>query len=125
VLDIPGQVAGAVLDVPGQVIGGVLGGTANGGDVLGFGRGNGRFAYRTVIERMDIQTGKVMRMSVHSGQPFMMNKDVSIMKTTLKKISNVNKRVPRKTRAESRTKQLTEAAIDRTMRDLNSDGSCK
>ena len=120
VFDLVTNPLGLVEDVVGSV-------TGSGGqqDVVGFGRGNGQYAYRTIVERLRLADGQVQRISVHPGQPYMMAKDVSIMKQTLKKSAKLAKRIPRKTVKESKLTQLRDAAVDKALRDVNTDdGHC-
>lgn len=125
--DLIGTVGG-IADIPLSLIRdltGVAKGAVPGQqNLLGFDGGNGSVALRTVIQRLDMRTGKITTVGIFSGKPFMMNKDVTVMKSTLKKIAAVSKRVPRKTRKESMSTKLKDAAVDATLRSLNSDDCC-
>jgi len=118
-----GPIGGALdlINAPLDVLTGVLGGLGGGGqvDMTGFGGGNGRFATRTVVETMDLTTGQIIRRKVMEGSPHLMNKDVSAAKKLFRQVRKLDSRMPRKTVRESKTKQLTDAAMDKALRDVN------
>jgi len=122
VLDVPGQVIGGALDTVTGITGGVLGGVAGGNgavDMTGFGGGNGSVATRTIVETMDLRTGKIVRRKIMEGSPHLMNKDINAAKKVFRSVRKLDSRLPKKTRAVSKTKQLADAAIDRALRDTN------
>jgi len=109
------QIVQAPLDVLGQVVGG------GAVDMTGFGGGNGTFATRTVVETMNLLTGQIVRRKVMEGSPHIMNKDVAAAKKVFRQTRKLDARMPRKTVRESKTKQLTDAAIQKAIRDVNKD----
>lgn len=93
-------------------------------DLTGWSGGNGRYVTRTTVETMDKTTGTIVNLRRAPGQPYMMNRDVSAMKKVLRQIGALNKRVPRKTRALSKTEQLKEAAISAAIRGTQKECCC-
>lgn len=110
-LGLVSALTGAV--VPGAGANGVV-------DTSGFSGGNGRFGTRTTVETMDLQTGQIVRTRSMAGQPFMMKKDVAIMRRVIKQTGALNKRIPRKTRAQSKTEQLKDASLDQAIANIRS-----
>lgn len=105
-----------------QITGGILGGVTGGGvvDSTGFGGGNGSVATRTVVETMDLKTGKIVRRKVMPGSPFLMNSEIKAAKKVFRQSAALSKRIPRKTVRESATTQLKNAAIEAAIRNATS-----
>ena len=83
-----------------------------------FGGGNGRFANITVVRTLDRVTGEIFTRSVKQGMPHIMNSDVAVCRRVIRQSTKLAKRIPRKTVKESKTKQLTDAAVDAAMRNV-------
>jgi len=103
VLPIPGPLSGNGLQTRVRTAPAVV-------DMTGFGGGNGRQATRTIVETMDLATGKIIRRKVMAGSPHLMNKDVSAAKKVFRVSAKLHGRMPRRTVKESKSKQLVEAA---------------
>lgn len=118
---------GQVASLPTNVLQDVLGTIGGNGKVnmTGFGGGNGRTATRTIVQTMDLATGKIIREKFMEGSPHIMNKDVTAANRLFKQTRKLDRRLPRKTVRESKTKQLADAAIDKALRDTNSSSDCK
>ena len=121
------QTIGGIANIPGQVVQDVLTGVVGGGgavDTTGFGGGNGRFATRTIVETMDTATGKIVKRKVMPGSPHIMNAEISAAKKVFRQARKLDARLPKKTRRESKAKQLTDAAMDRALRETQSGDCC-
>jgi len=109
----------------GDFLQGLLGGPggafgSTGGDAAamqGFSRGNGTFTSRTIIETLNLATGGVTR-EVRPGRPHIMNSDVQIARRVIRQSRKLAQRIPKKTVKESKTKQLTDAAVEAAMRNV-------
>jgi len=129
--DVASGAGGVVPSVPGlpseidpsTLISGLIGGDGNGAvqvrraaagvvDMTGFGGGNGREATRTIVETMDLATGKIIRRKILPGSPHLMNKDIAAAKKVFRATAELHKRMPRRTIKESKSKQLTDAATN-------------
>ncbi len=73
--------------------------------------GNGVFATRTLVERLEISTGLVSVVSLKPGSPHLMNSDIQAAKKVFRNVAALNKRLPRKTVKESETTKLKNAAV--------------
>lgn len=80
--------------------------------------GNGQFATRTTVERLEIATGRVSLIRQMPGSPHLMNSDIQAMKRTLKAVSQLSKRVPRKTIRESEVTKLKNAAVQQALANM-------
>jgi len=117
-------VATSPLDILQGAIGGVVG--QIGGktvDLTGFGGGNGRFATRTIVETLDTQTGVVVKRRTMPGSPHIMNSEIRAAKKVFRQSRKLESRLPRRTVKQSKSSQLSEAAIDKAIRDTQS-GDC-
>ena len=92
---------GGLVSTPGQI-------AAN---MTGFGGGNGKEATRTIVQTVNLLTGKIVRFKILPGSPHLMNSEVSAAKRVFKISSKLHARMPRRTVKESQTKKLTDAAI--------------
>jgi len=81
----------------------------------GVGRGNGQFARQTVVQTIDLASGRVVRQEVFSGAPFLMQKAVRELRSTTKKLSRAHAKIPRKTRMQSKNSMLVNAVLDRAL----------
>jgi len=121
------QTIGGIAQLPGQVLQDVVGSVIGGAgavDVTGFGGGNGRFATRTIVETMDTVTGEIVKRKVMPGSPHIMNSEISAAKKVFRQARKLDARLPRKTVRESKAKQLTNAAMDKALRDTQSGDCC-
>lgn len=114
-----------ILPIPGVSSGNGLtariGGAACPVDTTGFGGGNGKESTRTIVETMDLRTGKIVRRKILAGSPHLMNKDIAAARKVFRATSKLHARMPRRTVRESKTKQLTDAAVDKALRSVNCD----
>lgn len=82
----------------------------------GRGGGNGQVARQTIVQTVDLMTGAVVRQVVFDGAPFLMNSDVRKLRSISRKVSKANSKIPRRVVAQSKLKQLQDAAVDEAMR---------
>lgn len=123
--DAQDGVAGGVLDFfGGGLFGGAGGANGAGRPPQGFNGGNGRFSTRTIVQTMDLTTGKIVNEKMMPGSPHIMNSDITAARRVIRQSAKLARRIPRKTVRESKTKQLTDAAIDKAMRDVNTTDVC-
>jgi len=121
---LPGQIVGeaigavsGIAGIPGQILGGGAAAAGAGTvDMTGFGGGNGSVATRTIVETMDLRTGQIVRRKIMEGSPHIMNKDISAAKKVFRSVRKLDARLPKKTRARSKTKELADAAVDKAIR---------
>jgi len=109
-LAIAAPIVGGLLGGPagaaaGQAIGGVISST-------GFAGGNGKVATRTIVQTMDLMTGKIIRQREMPGSPFMMNSEVRAAKKVFRQSRNLNNKLPRRTVKESASTRLKNACIE-------------
>jgi len=109
-----------VLNIPGQIVGAVAGGGAGPVDLTGFGGGNGSRATRTVVETVDVRTGQIVSRKIMPGSPYLMNSEIKAAKKVWKQAANLQKRIPRKVRKQSQTEQLKDAAIQAAITETQS-----
>lgn len=86
--------------------------------------GNGQFATRTTVERLNVTTGEISIVSVRPGSPHLMNSDVQAAKKLFRQVAALNKRMPRKTTKQSKMSKLTEAAVDAATRNVQGGDCC-
>jgi len=67
--------------------------------------------------------GQACSQKVLAGSPFLMNKDLVVAKRVFRTIQKASGRLPRKTVKESKTKQLTDAVMDRALGNVITDGN--
>jgi len=84
--------------------------------------GNGQFATRTRVERLNVLTGEVSVVSLRPGSPHLMNSEVNAAKKLFRQVAALNKRMPRKTVKQSKMAKLTEAAVDAATRQVTTGG---
>ena len=75
---------------------------------------------RTIVETVDRASGQVIGRVVHAGAPFLMRKDIVTTKRTIKAISDLGKRVPRKTVEPGLSTQITKAVKQKLLSDVQS-----
>jgi len=73
--------------------------------------GNGMFATRTTVERLEIATGRVTIVSRMPGSPHLMNSEINAAKKVFRRSAALQKRLPRKTVKESEVTKLKNAAV--------------
>lgn len=100
----------------------IFGGQPGAPSMEGFTGGNGRFSKRTIVETIDLTTGKIVMRKTMPGAPHIMNSDITAARRVIRQSAKLARKIPRKTVRESKTKQLTDAAIDKALRDVNSGG---
>jgi len=84
----------------------------------------GKPKLRTIVVAI-YQNGYVEERSNEEGTPFIMSRAMQTTKRTLNAIATAHKKVPRKMVRQSKTKQLTDAAVDAAMRNVTQgDGCC-
>jgi len=122
-----GTILTAGLDIVSSILPSLTGAGAGTGVVktTGFSGGNGRFKTRTTVETMDTMTGKIVRSKTMPGSPHLMNSEVSAAKRVFRRTRKLNARLPRRTVKESKMKQLTDAAVDATIRNVQCDDPSK
>jgi len=86
--------------------------------------GNGQFATRTTVERLEIATGQVVITSRMPGSPHLMNSDIQAAKKVFRNVAKLNKRLPKRIQKESQTTKLKDAAVDAAIRRANQDDPC-
>lgn len=107
----------AIGAVAARAAGGAIAAVAGGPIVTtGFGGGSGGFSTRTTVETMDLRTGSIVRTKTLPGSPFLMNSEILAAKRVFKKSAALERRIPHKTRKQSATSQLKDAAIDAALR---------
>jgi len=116
-----GSILTAGLDILTSITGAVGGAGTGVVKTTGFSGGNGRFMTRTTVETMDTMTGKIVRTKTIPGSPHLMNSEVSAAKRVFRRTRKLNARLPRRTVKESKMKQLTDAAVDATIRNVQCD----
>jgi len=123
-VDLISEVASVIPVVAG--VAGIASGGARGGvvDTTGFGGGNGQFATRTIVETMNTMTGQIVSRKVLPGSPHLMNSEIRAAKKVFRQVRKLDARLPRKTVKTSKTKQLTDAAVDQAIRNVTGPGSC-
>jgi len=84
--------------------------------------GNGQFATRTTVERLEIATGRVTITSRMPGSPHIMNSEINAAKKVFRRSAALQKRLPRKTVKESETTKLKNAAVQAAIRGVG--GEC-
>ena len=84
--------------------------------------GNGQFATRTRVERLNVLTGEISVVSLRPGSPHLMNSEVNAAKKLFRQVAALNKRMPRKTVKQSKMAKLTEAAVDAATRNVTTGG---
>jgi len=94
-------------------------------NMTGFGGGNGKEATRTIVQTINLQTGRIVRFKILPGSPHLMNSEVSAAKRVFKISSKLHARMPRRTVKESKTKQLTDAAIAAATTAVTCPTTCK
>jgi len=121
-----GTILTAGLDIVSSILPAITGATGTGVvKTTGFSGGNGRFKTRTTVETMDTMTGKIVRSKTMPGSPHLMNSEVSAAKRVFRRTRKLNARLPRRTVKESKMKQLTDAAVDATIRNVQCDDPSK
>lgn len=83
------------------------------------GAGNGQFVKQTVVQTILVATGAVVRQEILAGAPFLMAKDVTKLRSTAKKLTRAAGKLPRRTIAQSKAKQVTEAVQDAVLRQVS------
>lgn len=73
--------------------------------------GNGMFATRTRVERLEIATGRITITSLVPGSPHLMNSDITAAKKVFRRSAALQKRMPRRTVKESDVTKLKNAAV--------------
>jgi len=120
----------ALLSVAAPIVGGLLGGPAGaaiGGALVnttGFAGGNGRVATKTIVQTMDLATGKIIRQKEMPGSPFMMNSEVRAAKKVFRQSRNLNNKLPRRTVKESAATRLKNACIEGAISKAACDPKC-
>jgi len=104
-LDQVFQTAQEVINLPGAL---VTGGGRQ--DLQGFSGGNGSRSTRTLVQTLDINTGRITTV-IKPGSPHLMNSDVKVMRRVIKMTAALNKKIPRKIQRESEMTQLKNQVI--------------
>jgi len=78
--------------------------------------GNGMVHTVTIVVTLDNATGLLVREQVLSGSPFLMRKDVSALKKTVKAIGRASSRIPRRTVKEGLSAELTRTVKQEAIR---------
>jgi len=86
-----------------------------GGAVVG-----GKNRIVTTITTMNA-AGQIIRQKNLSGRPFLMNKDIVTAKRVFRTIQKASGRLPRRTVKEGKTKQLTDAVMDKALSNVITD----
>lgn len=86
--------------------------------------GNGQFATRTIVERLNVITGAISVVSRRPGSPHLMNSDVQAAKKLFRQVAALNKRMPRKNVKQGKMSKLTDAAIDAATRNVAGGDCC-
>jgi len=100
ILDQVFGLAQQVTNLPGAL---VAGGQQQ--DLTGFSGGNGSRSTRTLVQTLDIASGRITTV-IKAGSPFMMNKDVGIMRRVIKQTGALAQKIPRKMSKPSEMTQL-------------------
>lgn len=82
---------------------------------LGFTGGNGRQSTRTIIQTIDLASGRTMKMDIKSGRPWLMNKEVNTLVKVTKAVRRADRKIPRKAVKESRMKALTRDVTEKAL----------
>jgi len=94
-----------VINLPGALLPG--GGQQ---DMTGFSGGNGSRSTRTLVQTLDINTGRITTV-IKAGSPHLMNSDVKVMRRVIKQTAALEKRIPRRTVKESEMTKLKNQVI--------------
>lgn len=89
------------------------------GELQGFSRGNGRTANRTLVQTLDLASGRIIRTRVLPGTPFLMNADVQAAKRVFKLSSKLHGKMPRRTVKESEVTKLKNAAVQQAIANVS------
>lgn len=89
------------------------------GLLQGFSGGNGKTANRTLVQTLDLASGRIVRTRVLPGTPFLMNADVSAAKRVFKLSSKLHGKMPRRTVKESEVTKLKNAAVQQAMQTIS------
>jgi len=65
--------------------------------------------------------GQIVKQKQEPGRPFLMNKDIVTAKRVFRTITKASGRLPRKTVKEGKTKQLTDAVMDKALSNVITD----
>jgi len=121
---VPLTIASAAFDVAGGIIS-VFGPSGEQQvDLTGFGGGNGRFSKRTIVQTLDITTGRITS-KVMEGAPHMMNKDLRAAKKVFRLAAKLHAKMPRRTVKESETTKLKNAAVQAAMKNVTCPPKCE
>ncbi len=74
----------------------------------------------TIIQTI-APNGKVVKQKVEQGRPFLMARDIVTAKRVFRTVARVSGRLPRRTVKQSKASMLTDAALDKALRDTMSD----
>jgi len=81
---------------------------------------SGKNQVRTIIQTLN-PAGQVIKQKIERGRPFLMARDIVIAKRVFRTVAKVSGRLPRKTVKQSKASMLTDAALDRALRDTLTD----
>ncbi len=135
-LDVLADVIGTVVATPiGLIEGaaGIIGGVAGiPGALLGIDGaaaqpvtgGNGKVHTRTIVQTVDNATGQVIKQKILMGSPHMMNSDIQAAKKVFRQSAKLAARMPRRTVKQSKSAQLTEAAQNKALQNLQGGDCC-
>jgi len=90
-------------------------------DTTGFSGGNGNFATRTIVQTMNTLTGRIVKRKILAGSPHIMNSEIRAAKKVFRQAQKLHARLPRRTVRESKQTQLTKAAVDKAIRNVQQD----
>jgi len=81
-------------------------------DTTGFGGGNGKTATRTIVQTMDLDTGRIISQKFLEGSPKLMNKDVAAMKKVLRISADLRSKTPKQATKPSKMTELKNAIVN-------------
>ncbi len=122
------QIGSAIGGTAASLIGGAVGPTAAAAVVGAPGAcPTGKNRVRTIIQVIK-PDGTVCSQKIEAGRPFLMNRDIVTAKRVFRTVAKVAGRLPKRTVKQSRASMLSEAAVNKALRDVNNDngnGGCK
>lgn len=83
--------------------------------------GGGKNRVITTVSTIN-PAGQIIKQKQLAGRPFLMNKDIVTAKRVFRTIQKASGRLPRRTVKEGKTKQLTDAVMDKALSNVITDG---
>lgn len=80
-------------------------------DTTGFSRGNGRQATRTIVQTLDLATGRIVTTRTLPGSPHLMNSEIRAAKKVFRQTAKLHAKLPRRTVKEGEVTKLKNAAV--------------